>query len=154
MKTCYSKPKQWKDLKNLRLASIEESPDSFELTLEQARNISDCRWKVLASGDDGVHFFIAYENDQAAGIVGGVNGLHYELVALWVAPEFRESSIAVALIETVKNHAIGLKHSSVFLKVSKNNVAACALYKKCGFFSVGRITSKGRQLQEWLWTQN
>ena len=154
MKICYSKPEQWKDLKNLRLASIEESPESFELTLEQAHDISDCQWQALASGVDEVHFFIAYENDEPAGIVGGVNGLRYELVALWVAPDFRECSIALALVETVKQHAIKLQHSSVSLNVSKDNLAACWLYKKCGFTNIRPITRNGKQLQEWLWTHN
>ncbi len=154
MKICYSKPEQWKDLKNLRLASIEESPASFNLTLEQARDISDSQWQALASGVDGVHFFIAYENDEPAGIVGGVNGLSYELVALWVAPDFRQCSIALALVETVKQHAIELEHSSVSLNVAKDNLAACRLYQKCGFTLIRTIKRNGQQLQEWLWTQN
>ena len=101
-----------------------------------------------------MHFFIAYENDKPAGIAGGVNGLRYELVALWVAPNFRECSIALALVEAVKQHAIELKHSSVSLNVAKDNLAACRLYKKCGFTLIRPITRNGKQLQEWLWTQN
>ena len=154
MKICLSRPDQWKDLKNLRLASIEESPASIKLTLEQAHDISDSQWQALASGVDGAHFFIAYENDKPVGIVGGVNGLRYELVALWVAPDFRECSIALALVETVKQHAIELEHSSVSLNVSKDILAACRLYKKCGFTLIRLITRNGKQLQEWLWTRN
>lgn len=145
---------QWHDLKNLRIASIEEAPEAFELTLEQARKVSDRHWQALASGDDEVHFFIAHQNEELAGIVGGMSGLCYELVALWVAPNFRECSVASALVKTVINHAIELEHSAISLKVSKDNIAACKLYEKLGFTVTHHIAGNGKRLQELQWTQS
>jgi len=154
MKISPSDAEQWRDLRKLRIASIEESPESFELTVEQARDFSDGRWQTLAAGGDGLSFFIAYDNDKPIGMVGTVITHYCELIALWVRPDCRERSVASALIETVKSHAIKLEYTSVTLMVAKENVAACALYEKFGFSVTRQIAKNGKQLQEMRWSQN
>ena len=56
-----------------------------------------------------------------------------EILNLAVAPNYRRSRVATALLK----HELS-REATHFLEVRESNVAAVALYRKCGFVEVGR----------------
>lgn len=54
-----------------------------------------------------------------------------------VKPEFRRKGAATALIEALLRYSAGRKLSFLSLEVRESNMAAIALYEKCGFKRVG-----------------
>ncbi len=56
-----------------------------------------------------------------------------EILNLAVAPRYRRLGIATALLK----HELS-REATHFLEVRESNVAALALYRKCGFIEVGR----------------
>lgn len=135
----------WEELKTIRLASLKESPKAFSASYEAALNRSESEWKARASGREGCNFFIAKIGSQSVGIIGGVHKTgQYELVSMWVSPDQRGLGIAKLLINRVIQDAKELNQSSIFLEVSSNNISACRLYEKCGFYllSTSQSTAK------------
>lgn len=146
----------WRDLKNVRLASLRDSPNAFGVPYDAAAEYSDEEWMARASGEAGPVFFIAYEAGRPIGLVGGIyaNG-EYELISMWVAPEHRRSGVAKQLVEALKDRAVEDAYDVVILKVSPDNASACQLYSRCGFRAVGvagELISDGEvylQRMEW-----
>ena len=62
--------------------------------------------------------------------------LHINNVA--VRPEYRRRGIGVALLERVIHEACLRKANTAFLEVRSANLAAQALYEKCGFRAIAR----------------
>ncbi|QKX16502.1 GNAT family N-acetyltransferase [Microbulbifer sp. YPW1] len=143
----------WESLKNIRLESLLDSPDAFGLTYQEAREISDDKWKSIASEGNGLKFLLARCNGECVGLVGGVytHG-QYELVSMWVKPEKRNGGIGVGLAKELLSHAKSQGFSSVVLNVSVKNKAAYSLYSKIGFRALeeGRGSSGG-ELKKMVW---
>jgi ribosomal-protein-alanine N-acetyltransferase len=62
--------------------------------------------------------------------------LHINNVA--VRDDFRQRGIGVALLSRILQEGQNLGGETAFLEVRSSNVAAQALYKKCGFYLIGR----------------
>ena len=148
----------WEDLRNIRLASLKDSPVAFGLSYEEAISFSSENWKLRASGHEGPRFLILYNDSKPVGLVGGVfaNG-EYELIAMWVSPEYRSSGAGFKLVEALKKHALSESHCDISLRVSPDNKPACHLYEKCGFTVVGEVGSLASNsninLQKMAWHQ-
>lgn len=56
-----------------------------------------------------------------------------EILTLAVAPEQRRNGLASELLSRIKDHAADNGCRSILLEVAEHNVAALALYTKCGF---------------------
>jgi len=157
MKIVAISEKEWMDLKNIRLSSLLDAPSAFGIRYQDAINYSDEEWKLRASNENGPRFFIAYIAEKAVGLVGGVFANNeYELISMWVAPEYRRGSVSKGLVEALQTHALNEGHKVVILKVSPENKAADGLYRKCGFSVVGSggalasNDSVALQKMEWL----
>ena len=141
---------EWEDLKEIRLSSLKDSPEAFGLKYEEAVNYTSKDWKNIASDHENLKFFIAYENDLAVGLIGGVfSNSECELVSMWVSPNFRGLDIGGKLIRILKEYALKHGYSSIVLKVSQENKSAYYLYKKCGFTITGK---EGLNLQAMVWS--
>ncbi|WP_374693730.1 GNAT family N-acetyltransferase [Microbulbifer sp. TB1203] len=108
----------------------------------------------MASGDAGPRFLIAYRNEGALGLIGGVysNG-EYELVSMWVNPVVRGLGVGLELVKALQSHVLSESHLSVALKVSTANKSARNLYLKAGFVVIGEagaLNTDGR-LQKMVW---
>jgi len=150
---------EWEDLKKVRLSSLKDSPEAFGLSYAEAKNYTSQNWKDTASGYKELRFFIAYEGDLPIGLIGGVYlNNKYELVSMWVSPNFRGSEVGGELIASLKKYALKQGHRSIVLKVSSENKRACHFYKKCGFSITLMdgiiVTNESVILQEMIWAEN
>ncbi|STQ91124.1 GNAT family N-acetyltransferase [Iodobacter fluviatilis] len=124
----------WKALKELRLESLKESPTAFGLSYSSMAESTDAQWQDRAACRTPPSYFIAWNDSEAIGMIGGViNNDEYNLIAMWVSPNNRSLGIAKKLVEVVLGHAKEMGKSSVVLSVSPENAPAKILYESMGF---------------------
>ena len=61
-----------------------------------------------------------------------------EILSIGVVPAARRSGTASALLQIIKQDIKQLGVKTIFLEVDESNIPAIELYKKTGFFNVGR----------------
>ncbi|GAB3253066.1 GNAT family N-acetyltransferase [Chitinimonas naiadis] len=124
----------WQALKTIRLASLQDAPLAFGMSYEETLQFSDALWRERASPLTQPNFWLAWDGDEAVGIVGGVETQgEYQLISLWVAPMARGKRVAEQLVQAVADKARALRHPEVVLSVAPENVSACKLYTRLGF---------------------
>lgn len=119
-------------LKRMRLAALSDTPSAFSKTHEEEAGYADEEWasraQAWSAGPNGVTFFAEVDGD-VRGLVGGHRPDGAELVSMWVEPEARGSTVAVALVDAVVAWADG----PVELWVTQGNDRAIAFYRRMGF---------------------
>jgi ribosomal protein S18 acetylase RimI-like enzyme len=130
-------PDEWTVLRDVRLTSLADAPESFGSTYAREADYDEARWRELAEQGG---WFIATLGEQVAGIVAGyhdpsspANQRH--LIAMWVAPQARGSGLAAELVEAVVEWSQAAGATELTLGVADGNDRARALYLKCGFVS-------------------
>jgi len=121
--------------KALRLEMLQNTPESFETSYEEAIHYSESDWKNSLNTSD---IFGAFLNDKLVASAGffTLNTLKTKhrgvLFAMYTTPEHRKKGLANRLIETVithaKSHAIQLHLGCV-----TSNLVAMKFYQKHGF---------------------
>ena len=127
----------------LRLRALREHADAFTSSFEEEaiRPLLDTE-KRLHSVDDG-KLWGAYIAGDMAGMVGlsletRIKSRHKGLlVSMYVAPEYSGKSLGLSLVDTVLQDARSSGLELVTLTVTETNLAAIALYQKCGFTAFG-----------------
>jgi len=61
-----------------------------------------------------------------------------EILSVAIAPAWRGRALARPLLDLHLRRLAGLGVRSVFLEVDEHNAAACRLYRRAGFYEVGR----------------
>jgi ribosomal protein S18 acetylase RimI-like enzyme len=127
----YTKQADWQELKRVRLAALLDAPTAFGVTHASASAYTDDAWRERAAGHGKARFILAFDGKQAVGIVGHVpnDQQELELIAMWVAPSHRGTSIAARLVDVVKAHAT----RRILLDVAPINTRASSFYQKQGF---------------------
>lgn len=136
----------WETLKALRLAALQDAPTAFGVSHAAALADADSRWHARAAGTGPATFFMAFDGDEAVGMVAAVGSDdgRVGLIAMWVHPAWRGSAAASAhvagrdgaagvadmLVEAVKAHAGG---AAIILEVAPTNHRAVAFYARHGF---------------------
>ena len=145
--------RNWHSLKAVRLESLIDSPDAFGLTYQDAKEISKVKWQSIASGKEGLKFFLARSGGEIVGLVGGFHiAEEYELVSMWVRPEKRNNGIGGQLIKELLNHAKSQGSGTVALHVSLDNKVARKLYAKAGFIDAEEKNDRsGEKLKKMVW---
>jgi ribosomal protein S18 acetylase RimI-like enzyme len=125
----------WEVLKEIRLASLLDTPTAFGVTHASAAANSEAQWRDRAAGRGPAQFMLAFVDGAAVGMVAGVVSQRQEfnLIAMWVRPEHRGTPIAASLVEAMKEHAAARGHTRVVLDVAPENERAAAFYRKRGF---------------------
>jgi len=128
-------PDDWHTLKTVRLAALRDAPTAFGVTHASAAQYTDAQWQTRAAGSDKAEYLLAFDGEQAVGIVAGViNGQNeYNLIAMWVHPEYRGRGVAGQLIAAIKERALARGHRRIVLDVAPENVSAATLYQRQGF---------------------
>jgi ribosomal protein S18 acetylase RimI-like enzyme len=130
-------PDDWRTLRTVRLAALQESPEAFLATYEAEREFDEARWR--AEFDRGA-WIIGLENRTPVSVLGCTRAedappWERYLEYLWVAPECRRTGVASGMLR----YAIGwLRERGVrraLLWVLDGNDAAVRLYKRAGFVS-------------------
>lgn len=131
-------PDDWQVFRDIRLASLRESPQAFSSTLQAALERDEASWRNgLAQRTQ----FVAMAGEDAVGTAGGVvepSGQSGELISMWVAPEWRGKGVAARLIEEVSAWAATAGFTELRLWVVEGNVRAERTYARAGFAPTGR----------------
>lgn len=125
----------WVSLKTVRLEALLDAPTAFGVSYQAAINYTDERWKELASSESQPHFWLALDRDRPVGMIGGGvdRASRFNLIGMWIKPEFRGSGVAERLVNAVKACAINMGYRRVILGVSPANPRASRFYRKQGF---------------------
>ncbi|MDP4528648.1 GNAT family N-acetyltransferase [Alkalimonas delamerensis] len=143
------KPKDWPLYKQIRLASLQESPDAFGLTYQQALLLPDADWaSLLNSTSDGALSLplVVDMNQEMVALAWGLIPANKDVAhiyQMWVAPKARGKGIAIALLDELKAWALAKQCKSLQLSVTTTNSAAVGLYHRYGF----QAASKQQALQ-------
>jgi ribosomal protein S18 acetylase RimI-like enzyme len=129
-----TREEDWPSLKDLRLAALLDAPTAFGVSYDTASAYTEQQWRERAAASHPA-FWLAWLDGKAVGMIGGGVSARqrYNLIAMWVAPPLRGSSVAAQLVGAVKSEAVAAGHGSVFLDVAPDNRRAAAFYEKQGF---------------------
>jgi len=100
--------------------------------------------------EPGHHLLIAYEGDQPAGFISGVEMTHPDkgtemfVYELGVDEPFRKMGIGLALIERLKSIAVERGCFGMWVLTDEGNIAALATYQ-----SAGGKSESGQVVLEW-----
>ena len=126
-------------LKELRCRALEDAPYAFSGTLEEAKKRSEESWAAWAencSNNPTAIMFIAYYNDNPCGMMGcrlvGEKNELAELLAVWVAPEYRRLKVGQALLGVVKQWATESHAQVLHIWVAEQNASAISFYQAAG----------------------
>lgn len=125
----------WEVLKEIRLASLRDAPTAFGVRHASAAAESDSQWRERASGRGRAEFLLALFDGAAVGMIGGAVSVQSEfnLIAMWVRPEYRGTVAASLLVDAIKQRALARGHTNLVLDVAPENQRAAAFYQKHGF---------------------
>jgi ribosomal protein S18 acetylase RimI-like enzyme len=131
----YSTEDDWKILKEIRLASLLDAPTAFGVSHASALANSDDDWRTRAGRRGKAEFLLAFVEGAAVGMVAHTvsDAGEFNLIAMWVKPEYRGAAIASALVDAAKAAAAAQGHTRVVLDVSPENGRAAAFYRRQGF---------------------
>ncbi len=139
-------PLDWLTYKAVRLASLEDSPDSFGATHECEVEILQSEWESRLDPTGRAKNALPLVVEIGAIPVGVAWGLIQELdpriahiYQLWVSPEARNKGIAKALIKRISAWSIERGCEYIALSVTTANNAAVHLYQSLGFVPFGPL---------------
>ncbi len=100
------RPDQWRQVRELRLRTLEDSPDAFGSTLERERGHGETEWRawILGLGGRGQRALVATLKDAWVGMAVGSHERgrdHTHLYGMWVEPACRRRSLGTRLVEAV-----------------------------------------------------
>ncbi|GIU13324.1 GNAT family N-acetyltransferase [Shewanella sp. c952] len=129
----------WREYKRLRLASLQDAPDSFGSTFEKEQLFSEATWRarLTPAAVTAQLPLIASVDGTAVGLAFGV--LHNSgdscahVYQMWVANSARGRGIGKLLLQKILDWAAHLNIDEVNLLVTVDNVAAITLYQRLGF---------------------
>jgi ribosomal protein S18 acetylase RimI-like enzyme len=133
-------PDDWESHRDIRLEMLQAAPDAFWYTYADEAVYDEADWRERIEGAWLVHV------RDGEGVVGSAGlGSHWEpdrattgsLFGMYVAPRARGRGVGEALVHAVVEEARRLGKSEVVLEVASDNLAAIALYERCGFERTG-----------------
>ncbi|MFJ2318774.1 GNAT family N-acetyltransferase [Pseudomonas sp. NPDC087817] len=126
--------RDWKLLKQVRLAALLDAPTAFGVSYPSAAAYTEEQWQERASSA-GTEFWLAFEQDRPVGMIGAAvsDSQRFNLIGMWVEPAARGSVAATRLVDAVKARATQRGFDRVFLDVSPDNARAANFYLKQGF---------------------
>ena len=129
-------------LRSIRLRALQDAPDAFGTTFEQASANSD---EVWARQVVELPTFVAVDDGRDVAMVRCARDQHSAdtgwLLSMWVAPEFRRAHVGAVLVDLVLVWARANDISRLLLDVADLNAPAIALYEAKGFMPNGKSGS-------------
>jgi GNAT superfamily N-acetyltransferase len=135
-------------LRDLRLASLADSPDAFGQRLDDALRQPAAEWvataRVSAEGDRRA-WFLAWAGERAIGLVQGRRRPPNDclLFSMWVAPAARRSGTGRALVAAIGAWGAAWGAERVVLWVIAGNDGAMRFYERLGFRLIERGPDAG-----------
>lgn len=141
-------PDDWESHRDVRLEMLTDAPEAFWFTYADEAAYDEADWRERIEGA-----WLVQARD-ADGVLGSAGlGSHWEperattatLFGMYVAPRARGRGVEEALVRAVLDEARMLGKSEVVLEVTSSNVAAEALYARCGFVRTGAVHDHSRR---------
>lgn len=134
---------EWVELRSIRLAALQESPQSFLSTYQREILYDADRWRAEFTRGK---WYIGTIADRPVGLLGVTRESEVPvhecyLEYLWVSPEYRRSGVALGMLTAVFERLRAAAIRTVFVWVLDGNEAAGYLYERIGF-----VRSSHRQL--------
>ena len=128
----------WGVYRDVRLASLEDSPSAFGSKLADERQLTDAAWRARLAHRTQ---FVAWDEGHVVATVGSLAEEEgtIELVSMWVTPDARGTGVAGLLIDAVVADARDRGRGTIVLWVSEGNEPAERLYVRHGFARTGRV---------------
>ena len=129
---------EWRELRDLRLEALQDSPDAFWTLYEEAVDRSDAEWHEWTT----FPCHVALEDGRLVGMVAAFahedDPTTAELIAMFVTPAARGRGIASALVDAQLAWARAEGFERVSLMVNVEQGSAFRLYERCGFRDTGQ----------------
>lgn len=127
-------PTEWRRYRHIRMQALQNAPDAFGTTLEEAAERSEADWRKQL---ETLATFVAVVNDHDAGTVRGAphdaDPASAYLISMWVTPQFRGCGVGKQLINSVIAWARAAGYSRLLLDVADENHPTVELYARMGF---------------------
>lgn len=134
----------WPRYKDIRLASLMDSPDSFGSTYAREAASPDAEWQSRLDPDAGASNalpLVAEIDGDAVGLAWGLihdpDSRIVHMYQMWVSPAQRGKGVAKSLLDEIISWAISKRCGRLALSVTTNNDAAVGLYLASGFTASG-----------------
>ena len=127
-------------LRAIRLRALQEAPDAFGSTFEEAVARPPASWREQL---EKLPTFVATRGDDDVGVVRCAldeRGDTASLISMWVAPEVRGAGVGATLIDAVIACARSSGAKRLRLDVAEGNARAIALYRRKGFLPNGETS--------------
>lgn len=138
-------PDDWRALREIRLAALQEAPYAFASTYAREAAFGETDWQRRIS--NGITFFayltaaggVPADGGDPAGLAGTFQDEPgtAELVGMWVRPQARGRGVGEALVSAVSDWARARGLAALHLWVTETNSPARRLYERCGFKPTG-----------------
>jgi len=139
-------PYDWQRYKDIRLASLMDSPDSFGSTYTREAAYPYSEWQSRldpAARARNAIPLVAETDGAAVGLAWGLvheSDLHVaHIYQMWVSPAQRGKGVARALLDEIRAWALSKGCERLALSVTTSNDAAVSLYLKSGFTAAGAL---------------
>ena len=132
----------WEIYREIRLTSLQESPDAFGSTWLRESALEESHWRSRVSPLPGRLPLGAFDDRQLLGIACGVCSTaepgRADVYQMFVEPAVRGRGISRLLMERLLRWFKQQQIERVYLVVSEGNLAAEKLYLSMGFQPVGQ----------------
>ncbi len=120
----------WETFREIRLASLADSPDAFGSTLGREQGFSEADWRQRVSG------LVYLVEDPAPVSVGGLfdNDGVFHVWGMWTAPAHRGRGHARSILDSMIP-----SEGLVRLHVNVENTVARTAYERYGFVGTGEL---------------
>ena len=132
----------WRLWRDVRLASLIDSPRAFWMTYAESAGMTDEHWRERAATMGPT--WLALDDGRPVGTVGLWHADDQAddevvLVGMWVPTVARGTGVAARLVETALTHATASGYRRVVLDVAHENARARAFYARMGFRATGAV---------------
>ena len=131
----------WQIYRDVRLRSLQESPDAFGSTWEREHAMADDHWRQRLASDELSLLLGLFADAALVGLAAGriqPDSPHrVDIYQMWVAPEYRGQGGSRLLLDRVLSWALEQGARRAHLQVSQGNEAAIGLYRSAGFQDAG-----------------
>ena len=134
-------PGEWAALRDVRLAALRDSPDTFASTLEHELALGEQDWRQRA---DSAAWFVARQGADPVGLVAvfpvpeASPATKWHLISMWVSPLVRGRGVAALLVDAAAGHVTAAGAERLTLWVADGNERAYAFYLRAGFRPTGQ----------------
>jgi GNAT superfamily N-acetyltransferase len=133
------KPGEWKLLRDIRLRSLEDSPEAFGQRLDEALAMADNEWRSIArtsaAGNRRIWLLARNETGEPIGVVQARRRSPGDclLFSMWVAPDARRLGVGRLLVDAIQDWGESWGAERVVLWVLAANEPALRFYERLGF---------------------